>query len=75
MRPVMSTDTFAEVQALLEDLDFPADKDAIVRHATGRGASPDSAAIRALRAMPLATYRNFSEIRSSVGLGPDETPD
>jgi hypothetical protein len=75
MRPVMSTDTFAEVQTLLEDLDFPADKDAIVRHATERGASPDSAAIRALRAMPLATYRNFSEIRSSVDLGPDETPD
>jgi Protein of unknown function (DUF2795) len=74
MRPVMSTDTFTEVQTLLDDLDFPADKDAIVQHATERGASPDSAAVRALRAMPLATYRNFSEIRSSIDLGPDETP-
>jgi hypothetical protein len=75
MRAGMSTDTFAEVQTLLQDLDFPADKDTIVRHATGRGAPHDSAAIRALRAMPLATYRNISEIRSSVDLGPDETPD
>jgi hypothetical protein len=70
----MSTDTFSQVQTLLEDLDFPADKDAIVRHAEGRGAQHDSAAIRALRAMPLATYRNISEVRSSVDLGPDETP-
>jgi hypothetical protein len=71
----MSTDTFAEVQTLLEDLDFPADKDAIVRHATQRGGREDSAAVRALRGMPLATYRNISEIRSSVDLPPDETPD
>jgi hypothetical protein len=71
----MSTDTFAEVQTLLEDLDFPADKDAIVRHAENRGAGEDSVAVRALRAMPLATYRNISEVRSSVDLGPDEMPD
>ncbi len=71
----MSHDTFAEVQSLLEDLDFPADKEAIVKHAVERGGAPDSAAVRALRAMPLATYRNMSEIRSSVDLRPDETPD
>ncbi len=71
----MSHDTFAEVQSLLEDLDFPADKEAIVNHAAERGGAPDSAAVRALRAMPLATYRNMSEIRSSVDLRPDETPD
>jgi hypothetical protein len=70
----MSHNTFAEVQTLLEDLDFPADKDTIVSHATERGGAPDSAAVRALRAMPLATYRNMSEIRSSVDLPPDETP-
>jgi Protein of unknown function (DUF2795) len=70
----MTQNTFAEVQTLLEDLDFPADKDAIVAHAEQRGGAPDSAAVRALRAMPLATYRNISEIRSSVDLGPDETP-
>lgn len=71
----MSHDTFADVQTLLEDLDFPADKEQIVAHASGRGAAADSPAVRALRAMPLATYRNISEVRSSVGLGPDETPD
>ncbi len=70
----MSNDTFAEVQDLLNDLDFPADKDDIVAHATRRGGSADSAAVRALRAMPLATYRNMSEVRSSVDLGPEETP-
>ncbi|GIF03383.1 DUF2795 domain-containing protein [Actinoplanes siamensis] len=71
----MSADTFAEVRELLEDLDFPADKDAIVRHATGHGAQEDSPAVRALRGMPLAAYRNMSEIRSSVDLRPEELPD
>ncbi|MEU8607296.1 DUF2795 domain-containing protein [Actinoplanes sp. NPDC048791] len=71
----MSHKTFTEVQELLEDLDFPADKDAIVAHATQRAGSADDAAVRALRAMPLASYRNMSEVRSSVDLGPDETPD
>ena len=70
----MSDDTFSDVQDLLDDLDFPADKAAIVEHAERRGAAHDSAAVRALRGMPLATYRNMSEIRSSVDLGPDETP-
>ena len=71
----MSHNTFAEVQSLLEDLDFPAEKDAIVRHAEQKGGAHDSDAVRALRAMPLATYRNMSEIRSSVDLPPDETPE
>jgi hypothetical protein len=70
----MSTDTFTEVQNLLDDLDFPADKDTIVRHAVERGAPDDSAAVKALRAMPPDTYRNMSEIRSSVDLPPDEMP-
>jgi hypothetical protein len=71
----MTTDTFAEVQALLEDLDFPADKDTVVRHAEQRGGDHDSAAVRALRGMPRATYRNMSEIRSSVDLDPDQMPE
>jgi hypothetical protein len=32
------TQTFAQVQTLLEDLDFPADKDTIVQHAMAQGA-------------------------------------
>jgi hypothetical protein len=71
----MSDNTFTDVQSLLDDLDFPADKDTIVAHAAERSGDADSAAVRALRAMPLATYRNMSEIRSSVDLGPDQTPD
>jgi hypothetical protein len=71
----MTDNAFAEVQDLLQDIDFPADKAAIVEHAERRGGSPDSAAVRALRAMPLATYRNISEVRSSVDLSPDQTPD
>lgn len=71
----MSHKTFTEVQELLEDLDFPADKATIVEHATQRAGSADTAAVRTLRAMPLATYRNISEVRSSVDLSPEETPD
>ena len=67
--------TFTDVQSLLDDLDFPADKEAIVAHAAERSGAAEAAAVRALRAMPLATYRNMSEIRSSVDLGPDQTPD
>jgi hypothetical protein len=70
------TDTaFRQIQSLLEDLDFPADKEAIVEHATGKGADRGSDAVRALRAMPLGTYRNMSEVRSSVDLDPSQTPD
>ena len=74
MRRLM-TQTFTVIQKLLDDLDFPADKDQIVAHATERGGGAGSAAVRALRAMPLATYRNMSEVRSSVDLPPDETPE
>ncbi|MEU4692337.1 DUF2795 domain-containing protein [Actinoplanes sp. NPDC023714] len=64
---------FADVQKLLEDLDFPADKEAIVAHAESRtGASTE--AVRALRAMPVGAYQNISEIRSSIDLPPGETP-
>ena len=46
-----------------------------MEHATQRAGSADTAAVRTLRAMPLATYRNISEVRSSVDLSPEETPD
>jgi uncharacterized protein DUF2795 len=67
--------TFTEIQDLLDDLDFPADKDQIVDHAESRGGGHDSPAVKALCAMPVATYRKISEIRSSVDLPPSETPD
>lgn len=63
---VMTSATFSEVEALLEDLDFPAEKDHIVAHAEARGAAGDSPAVKALRAMPPDVYRDISEIRRSV---------
>jgi Protein of unknown function (DUF2795) len=64
----MDSSVFAAVQQALADLDFPASKDAIVRHAQDRSAA--EAALRLLKALPLATYRSISEIRSSVPLDP-----
>ena len=58
---------WAHVQEALQDLDFPATKEEIVRYAEGYG---DRTAVRLVRALPLATYRNISEIRSSVPLKP-----
>ncbi|WP_213451769.1 DUF2795 domain-containing protein [Rhizomonospora bruguierae] len=63
----MSSTDFQAVQRVLVDLDFPASKEQIVRHAEGRG---DAGALKLLRALPLATYQNMSEIRSSVPLDP-----
>jgi hypothetical protein len=70
----MTSATFSEVQDLLEDLDFPAEKDHIVAHAEARGAAGDSPALKALRALPPEVYRDISEVRSSVVLA-DEPPD
>ena len=66
----MGQSDWDRVAQALEDLDFPADKDAIVAHARSRGAGDET--VRLLRALPLAVYRNISEIRSSVPLDPAE---
>ncbi len=58
------------VQEALNDLDFPAAKDDIVAHAQERGGDGD--VLKMLRAIPVDTYRNISELRSSVRLDPDE---
>lgn len=58
---------WTHVQEALRDLDFPATKEEIVRHAEGYG---DRTTVRMARALPLATYRNMGEIRSSVPLDP-----
>ena len=62
----MNTTAWATVQEVLNDLDFPATKQEIVEHAEGR----DEGAVKLLRALPLATYQNISDIRSSVRLDP-----
>jgi hypothetical protein len=56
------------VAEALADLDFPATKEQIVAHAREREAPPD--AERLLRGLAQATYRNISEVRSSVPLDP-----
>ncbi|WP_117209251.1 DUF2795 domain-containing protein [Allorhizocola rhizosphaerae] len=58
---------WAQVQEALSDLDFPATKEEVVEHASRHAGE---AGRKLLRALPLATYRNMSEIRSSVPLDP-----
>jgi hypothetical protein len=66
----MASNDFQAVQRALVDMDFPASKDQIVRHAERSG---DIVAVRMLRALPLGSYDNIAEIRSSVPL--DEAAD
>jgi hypothetical protein len=62
----MTSATFSEVQALLDGLDFPAEKDHIIAHAEAQGAGSDSPAVRTLGALPPGVYRDLSEIRDAV---------
>lgn len=54
-----------KVRGYLATVDFPADRDAVVREARQHGA-PD-VVLKALRAMPPDTYRNAQEVLSSAG--------
>lgn len=65
----MNGTSWAHIQEALSDLDFPASKDEIVVHAEQYGGWQ---AARVLRALPVAEYRNMSELRSSVRLDPAE---
>jgi hypothetical protein len=56
--------TLEDVFAALNDLDYPAAKEDIVRHAEARGASED--VLRALRALPLGDYASREELARSV---------
>ncbi|REE94852.1 DUF2795 domain-containing protein [Thermomonospora umbrina] len=57
-----------QIKELLNDLDFPADKEEIVEHARHRGAPRD--ADKALSALPPADYDNLQEVLRSVPLDP-----
>ena len=61
-----------ELERALDDVAWPADKDALVAHAERQGASGD--VVGAMRALPLATYRNAGEVTSSVQLDSQDTP-
>ncbi|GAA3152854.1 hypothetical protein GCM10010466_49780 [Planomonospora alba] len=58
------------IRRALMSLDYPADKESVVRHAAGAGA--EDPVIRALSALPLGTYDNLDEILRSVPRDPAE---
>ncbi len=60
----MSGVTLEDVFAPLNDLDYPAAKEDVVRHAESRGAS--DGVLRALRALPLGDYASREELARSV---------
>jgi hypothetical protein len=56
--------TLEDVFEPLNDLDYPAAKQDVVRHAESRGASEE--VLRALRALPLGDYASRDELARSV---------
>lgn len=60
--------TAQEVLAHLNDVDYPADKDALVSAAERAGGSEE--VVRALRAIPPVDYRNRDEVVRSLRLDP-----
>ncbi len=53
------------------DVDFPASKEQLVTHAERNGADADVR--NALRALPLADYRNLDEVMQSVPMATERT--
>lgn len=64
----MQNASWAGMQDALRDIDFPADKDAILEHVLEY--TSDRGVVRLARELPHETYHNMSEIRSSVRLNP-----
>lgn len=62
--------TPSRLRHCLNDVDYPADKDALLEAAARNGCDDDTA--RALRAIPPETYANLSEVMASVTLGDDD---
>ena len=60
----MAEVTLEEVFEPLDDLDYPASKQDVVRHAELRGAS--EGVLRALRALPLGDYASRAELTRSL---------
>lgn len=60
-------DAKKQVEDALDGLDFPAGKDRIVEYAEGRGGDT---AIRLVRAIPVAEYRNRGEVTAAVPADP-----
>ncbi|WP_031505774.1 DUF2795 domain-containing protein [Streptomyces megasporus] len=62
-----------EILGSLKDVDFPADKDELLRAARAKGASDE--AMRALRGIPPERYDNREEVARSVRVDPDSDLD
>ena len=60
----MADVTLDEVFQSLNDLDYPASKEDVVRHAETRGASED--VLRVVRALPLGDYASRVELARSL---------
>lgn len=60
----MSGTTTDRLREALSSADYPASKDALVAEATRAGADEDT--IRALRAIPVEEYANFTEVVRST---------
>lgn len=59
------------VHRALSEVDFPAEKTDLVRHATESGADDDT--VRALNAIPPVEYANVQEVVQSVTLEDDRS--
>lgn len=55
----------ANISHYLKNIDFPADRDDLVRHAEGQGAVPE--VLDVLRQLPEEKYENMAEVMSGVG--------
>lgn len=64
------TSMIDRVEELLIDVDYPADKDALVAEAERHGGDDD--AIRTLRALPPVDYRNRAEVLRSIDINAAE---
>ena len=64
----MQNHDWAGLQEALRDLDFPADKDAILAHVLEY--TSERGVLKLARTLPPDIYRNISEVRSSVRLDP-----
>lgn len=67
--PRMAHTDVNEILSSLKDVDYPADKDELLRAAQAEGASDE--AIKALRGIPQDRYANRDEVARSVRVDPD----
>ncbi len=58
--------SYADVLQYLSSLDYPAEKDDVIREAEREGAPPD--VLKALRALPADDYANGTEVARSAGI-------